>query len=96
MLVFTRKAGEQVVIGDEVRLMVLEVRGSKVKLGFSGPVEVPIHRSEVLERGEDGALPSPSRNERGRTQTRLKGGSPPVTRLLQRSTASRAYLRSRR
>jgi len=46
MLVLSRKQGERIIVG-EVELTVLEVRGDRVKLGFAGPREVPIHREEV-------------------------------------------------
>lgn len=49
MLVLSRKVGERVVIGREIEITVLEVRGSRVKLGFNGPAEVPIHREEVQQ-----------------------------------------------
>jgi len=47
MLVLSRRKGEAVVIGGELRVQVLEVSGSRVKLGFSGPPEVSIHREEL-------------------------------------------------
>ncbi|MHB8897718.1 MAG: carbon storage regulator CsrA [Thermoguttaceae bacterium] len=47
MLVLSRKRGEAVVIGRDITVTVLEVRGDRVKLGFSGPAEVPIHRAEL-------------------------------------------------
>ena len=47
MLVLTRKEGERVVIGSDITVTVLEVRGERVKLGFRSPAEVPIHREEV-------------------------------------------------
>ena len=50
MLVLSRKQGQRVVIGKDIHVTVLEVRGDRVKLGFEGPVEVPIHREEVSER----------------------------------------------
>ncbi len=50
MLVLSRKPGERVLIGHEIELTVLEVHGSRVKLGFRGPAEVPIHREEVHQR----------------------------------------------
>jgi carbon storage regulator len=50
MLVLSRKTGEEIVIGGDVRVTVLEVRGNRVKLGFSGPREVPVHREELLHR----------------------------------------------
>jgi carbon storage regulator len=47
MLILSRKRGEQIVVGDDVTVTVLEVRGDRVKLGFAAPAEVPIHRQEV-------------------------------------------------
>ncbi len=50
MLVLSRTKGQQITIGGSITVTVLEVRGDKVKLGFAGPAEVPIHRQEVFER----------------------------------------------
>jgi len=47
MLVLNRKKGQRVVVGHQVEVTVLEVRGDRVKLGFEGPPEVPIHREEL-------------------------------------------------
>ena len=47
MLVLSRRSGEQVLIGKEIVVTVLEVRGGRVKLGFLGPGEVPINRKEI-------------------------------------------------
>lgn len=65
MLVLSRMKGEQIVIGGSITVTILEVRGDKVKLGFAGPAEIPIHRQEVHERlmQEQAAQRSP---ERGR------------------------------
>jgi carbon storage regulator len=52
MLVLSRKQGERVYIGEDVEVTVLEVRGNRVKLGFSGPPSVPIHRGEIRARIE--------------------------------------------
>jgi len=50
MLVLTRKTNECVVIGSTIQVCVLETHKDRVKLGFTGPPEVPIHREEVYER----------------------------------------------
>ncbi|HWB11746.1 MAG TPA: carbon storage regulator CsrA [Pirellulales bacterium] len=50
MLVLSRKAGERLMIGPNIVVTVLEVRGNVVKLGCVAPLEVPIHREEVRER----------------------------------------------
>jgi carbon storage regulator len=47
MLVLTRKTGEEVVIGDDVVIKVLEVRGDKVRIGIDAPTKIPVHRGEV-------------------------------------------------
>ncbi len=53
MLVLSRKAGERVSIGPEIEVTVLGIQKGRVKLGFSGPLEVPIHRGEVRQRMEE-------------------------------------------
>ncbi|MFP5332637.1 MAG: carbon storage regulator CsrA [Acidimicrobiia bacterium] len=50
MLVLTRKAGESIVIGDDVVLTVLEVRGGQVRIGIEAPRDVTIHRAEVHDQ----------------------------------------------
>jgi carbon storage regulator len=59
MLILTRKLGESVMIEDTVRITVLEVRGSQVKLGIHAPQDVRVNREEVLERqrAEEGLPP---------------------------------------
>ena len=47
MLALSRKKSEAIVIGNNVEITVLEVRGDQVKLGISAPKEVPIYRKEV-------------------------------------------------
>ncbi len=50
MLVLSRKKGERVMIGDDVTVTVLEIRGDRIKLGFGCPTEIPVHREEVWRR----------------------------------------------
>lgn len=49
MLVLSRKTNESIVIGDAIKVMIIEVRGGKVRLGIDAPKEVSVHRSEVHE-----------------------------------------------
>ena len=49
MLVLSRKRDERIVIGDNIVITVVEVRGDKVRLGIVAPKEVPVHRQEVFE-----------------------------------------------
>ncbi len=49
MLVLSRKKNESIVINDEITIVVVEIRGDKVRLGVEAPKEVPVHRREVWE-----------------------------------------------
>ena len=50
MLILTRKAGEEITIGEEIVISVLEIRGSQVRLGIKAPPSIAIHRGEIYER----------------------------------------------
>ena len=50
MLVLSRRVGEQILLGDDICVTVVAVRGDKIRLGFTAPDEVPIHREEVYRR----------------------------------------------
>lgn len=49
MLVLSRKKNEKIIIGDLVEVVVVEIRGDKVRLGIEAPEEVTVHRREVYE-----------------------------------------------
>jgi carbon storage regulator len=60
MLVLSRKKDEAIMVGDLVRIIVVDIRGDKVRIGIDAPVEVPVHRQEVWDaihgvKGDDGA-----------------------------------------
>lgn len=50
MLILTRKIGESLLIGDDVEITVLSIRGSQVKLGVKAPKEISVHREEIYQR----------------------------------------------
>jgi carbon storage regulator len=50
MLILTRRTGETVMIGNEVTLTVLGVKGNQVRVGINAPKNVPVHREEIYER----------------------------------------------
>ena len=50
MLVLSRKIGEEIVIGNNIKLRVLSVHGNQVRLGFEAPRSVSIHRQELVSQ----------------------------------------------
>ena len=49
MLVLSRQCDESIIIGDNIVVTVVDVRGDKVRLGIQAPTEIPVHRREVYE-----------------------------------------------
>lgn len=50
MLVLTRKVHQSIVIGDDVEVVILEVRGEQVRLGIRAPRDVAVHRKEIYQQ----------------------------------------------
>ena len=64
MLVLSRHRGESIVIGENIVITVVDIRGDKARLGIAAPVEIPVHRQEVYERIQaGGAVKRPKRNQ---------------------------------
>jgi len=64
MLVLTRKVGQSIVIGDEIEVVILEVRGEQVRVGIRAPKNVSVHRKEIYEQiHEDPSTGSDRPNE---------------------------------
>jgi carbon storage regulator len=54
MLILTRRVGESVVIGEDVTVTVLGVKGNQVRIGINAPKTVSVHREEIFERIKNG------------------------------------------
>jgi carbon storage regulator len=61
MLILTRRVGEVIKIGEEISVTVLEVKGNQVRMGFSAPKDVAVHREEVYVRIKAEQPPNPVR-----------------------------------
>ncbi|GHD32287.1 MAG: carbon storage regulator CsrA [Pseudomonadales bacterium] len=58
MLILTRRVGESLMIGDEVTITVLGVKGNQVRIGVNAPRDVSVHREEIYNRIQDGDEPN--------------------------------------
>lgn len=63
MLILTRRVGETLIIGNDVTVTVLGIKGNQVRIGVKAPKDVPVHREEIferirVERGEDTTIQS--------------------------------------
>lgn len=81
MLVLSRQRDESIIIGDDIVITVVDIRGDKVRLGIAAPTEIPVHRQEVYEairreeknRGRAAAGPAPALPTRS---CRVEGSPP--------------------
>ena len=95
MLVLSRQRDQTIMIGDDIELTVVDIRGDKVRIGIKAPSQVPVHRKEIyeaikreneqaarLDKGELNSLPvakPPARSS----------GAPPTAQLSERKVAGR-------
>ena len=82
MLVLTRKTGESIVVGNEVVVTVLEVRGDQVRIGIKAPRSIQVHREEVYREIEQTNASAAASVKRASSM--LSRGSPPGAAAAQK------------
>ena len=50
MLILTRRAGESFMIGDDVKVVIIETRGNQIRVGIEAPTDIGVHRQEIYNR----------------------------------------------
>lgn len=80
MLILTRKRNERIMIGDNVEVIVVDIKGEQVQLGINAPKDIPVHRREVYEaivRENGKVLPKTPREQRvkGTSKTASNDGN---------------------
>jgi carbon storage regulator len=84
MLVLSRQRDESIMIGDDVVVTIVDIRGDKVRLGITAPTEIPVHRQEVYEAIQNENLQA-SRIEPDDARDVGKGGPRQGTRTRRKS-----------
>ncbi len=79
MLVLSRKKNESIVINNDITIVVVEIRGDKVRLGVEAPKEVPVHRREVydaIRRNDANAAQARAASDNGAESTSTNSNQP--------------------
>jgi carbon storage regulator len=73
MLVLSRKKNESIVINNDITIVVVEIRGDKVRLGVEAPKEVPVHRREVYDAIRRNDVTAPNSDNSGNATGGVEG-----------------------
>ena len=79
MLVLSRQRDETIMIGDDIQITIVDIRGDKVRLGITAPTEIPVHRKEVYDaiRRENLAASGMNPDDIAKTETKKQNNVRP-------------------